>query len=592
MESFPTPSKEAEFSYLDFYKRRIRRIFPALIVVISAIFIFGWWVLLPDEFRRLGKDLAAGAGFATNFILWGEAGYFDAASDTKPLLHLWSLAIEEQFYIVWPLVLGLVWRLRRGLLLPTLSIAVVSFAYNVLIVRHDPVAAFYSPLSRFWELMVGGVFAYLVRQKGETFSVFGNPLSAAGLLSIVLSVVLLNKEMAFPGYWALLPTLGAGLVIAAGSKGWINKYALGNRLMVGVGLISYPLYLWHWPILVFAKIVKGRLLTPGDRLTVIAASLLLAFLTYRFVERPLRRTSTSRISQGLAAGIAVVGVIGLTILNGDILSRLRNADISQILAAGYDWEYPPAASENHSLGGVRYFKEGSGLDSNTLFIGDSNMEQYAARIDAAIKDKPAKFNGAVMFGNQQQCDLLSDVISGDDQCPVAMQQVKAWLAEDSTRAVAISAYWLNYEDALAKPENREHFTQFLQSIAKSKTVYLILNIPNGEELAPANMFAGSRLGEITSKPVSSISFDFDGFEQRYGKLNQTLSAIAVDSGAIIIDPIPYLCPQKRCPVVDDAGKPLYRDAHHMTRSYAIKAATYIDTTLKPPNARSESSALR
>jgi peptidoglycan/LPS O-acetylase OafA/YrhL len=317
--------EEDRFSYFDFYKRRIRRIFPALLTVIAATLIVGWYVLLPDEFRRVGKDLAAGAGFATNFILWGEAGYFDAASDTKPLLHLWSLAIEEQFYIVWPLVLGLVWKRQRGLLLAPLSIASVSFAYNVFsIQQHHPDAAFYSPLSRFWELMLGGVLAYLVRQKTHWLSGFRGQRCAVGLLLIGLSVFILNRATAFPGFWALLPTLGAFLVISAGSYNWISRYVLGNPVMVGVGLISYPLYLWHWPILVFAKIVKGRLLTPGDRAMVIIASVALAFLTYRFIERPLRRSPDVRVPTGLLAATATLAVIGLAILNGNVLSRLRN----------------------------------------------------------------------------------------------------------------------------------------------------------------------------------------------------------------------------------------------------------------------------
>jgi len=579
---------EDQFSYLDFYKRRIRRIFPSLVIVVAATLLVGWYVLLPDEFQRLGKDLAAGSGFATNFILWGEAGYFDTASDTKPLLHLWSLAIEEQFYILWPLVLTLAWKRRRGLLLATLSIALISFAYNIFsIEHHDSNAAFYSPLSRFWELMLGGMLAYIVRQKHAWLSGFGIQRSAVGLLLIVISVFMLNKEFAFPGYWALLPTLGAFLVISAGSDNWISKFILGNSLMVGLGLISYPLYLWHWPILVFAKLIKGALLTPSDRVIVIAASVVLAFLTYRLVEYPLRRSKNARVPQGLAAAIATVGAIGLAILSGNILSRLKNEHITQILAATYDWEYPPVASDNHSLGKIRYFTEGSKLDTYTLFIGDSNMEQYAARIDHAIKSSPAKLNGAIMLGNQQQCNLLSDIISGANQCPHGMlQQLSSWIAQESTRAIAIAAFWPNYEKLLTNPENREHFSQVLRSISKTKRVYLILNAPSGEELAPASMFEGSRLTEITAKPVSSVRFDFERFEERYNAINQILSAIADRSEATLIDPISYLCPQKHCPIIDETGKPLYRDASHLTRSYAIEAATYIDLTLEPSSPHS------
>jgi peptidoglycan/LPS O-acetylase OafA/YrhL len=575
------------FSYLDFYIRRIRRIFPALVIVIAATLVVGWYVLLPDEFERLGKHLAAGAGFATNLVLWSEAGYFDVSSDTKPLLHLWSLAIEEQFYILWPLILGLVWRRKRGLLFATLSIAAISFAYNVISVVHHPVAAFYSPLARFWELMLGGILAYLVRQKGEWLAQFRTQRAAGGLLLIGVSVFALNREFAFPGYWALFPTVGAFLVISAGFTNWISRYVLGNRLMVGVGLISYPLYLWHWPILVFAKIVKGGLLTPTDRVTAIAASVALAFLTYRFVEYPIRHSSTMRIPQGLAAAMAGAGALGLLIFTGTIDSRLRNENITQILAASYDWQYPPVAAENHSFGELRYFRENSKLHSYTLFVGDSNMEQYAPRIDRVIKDNAATVNGAIMVGNQQWCNFLIDIISGVDRCPTAFTQLRALINADSTHAVALAESWINDEEALRNPDSQQRFVRFLRSIADNKRVYLILNIPNGEELAPTNMFAGSRLREITAKPVASISFDFGRFEQRYTAINKILSTIAEQSGATLIDPIPYLCPQAHCPVFDADGRPLYLDAAHLTRSYAIRAATYIDATLDPSIVRKE-----
>ena len=585
------------FGYLDFYVRRIRRIFPALIVVIAATLFVGWYVLLPDEFERFGKHLAAGAGFGTNLVLWSEAGYFDVSSDTKPLLHLWSLAIEEQFYILWPLILGLVWQRKRGLLVATLSIAAISFAYNVISVVHHPVAAFYSPLARFWELMLGGILAYLVRQNGEWLARFPTQRAAGGLLLIGVGVFALNREFAFPGYWALLPTVGAFLVISAGFANWISRFVLGNRLMVGVGLISYPLYLWHWPILVFAKIVKGSLLTPTDRVAAIAASVALAFLTYRFVEYPIRHSPALRVpqgfvAQGLAAAMAAAGALGLLIFTGAIGSRLHNEHIIQILAATFDWQYPPVAGENHSLGELRYFRESSKLDGFTLFVGDSNMEQYAPRIDRVIKDRAAEVNGAILVGNQQGCNFLVDIILGADHCPSETAQVRALINADLTVAVAFAESWINHHlpDALRNPDNQRRFVRFLRSIADNKRVFLILNIPNGEELAPTNMFAGSRLHEITSMPVTSINFDFGRFEERYAAINKILSTIAEQSGATLIDPIPYLCPQSHCPVFDADGRPLYLDSAHLTRSYALRAATYIDATLDPPIARNEGRA--
>ena len=210
------------FSYAEFYARRIRRIFPALILVLLACLICGWFEV-PTEYKQLGKHVAAGAGFVSNLALWKDSGYFDAAADQKPLLHLWSLGIEEQFYIIWPLLLGLVWKRKYEYFLSiTLVILCGSFFINVYTVQSHPIAAFYSPLSRFWELMIGGVLAYVTLHRPHLLPKNTNWLPVAGLVMILLSVVVLNKFSAFPGWWALLPTVGAFLVISAGHTSWTN----------------------------------------------------------------------------------------------------------------------------------------------------------------------------------------------------------------------------------------------------------------------------------------------------------------------------------------------------------------------------------
>ena len=158
---------QGTFSITKFYSRRVRRIFPALIVVLVACYAFGWFVLFPDEFRQLGKHIAAGAAFISNIALWREAGYFDNAAGVKPLLHLWSLGIEEQFYILWPLLLLFISRRGIGLLSFTVFFVVISFAINVLTINTDMVATFYLPLTRMWELLVGSVIAYVMLQNGK-----------------------------------------------------------------------------------------------------------------------------------------------------------------------------------------------------------------------------------------------------------------------------------------------------------------------------------------------------------------------------------------------------------------------------------------
>ncbi|MEQ1601584.1 MAG: acyltransferase [Methylophilaceae bacterium] len=149
------------FSFIEFYSRRIKRIFPALILVLISSFVFGWFTLLADEYKQLGKHMAGGAGFISNFLFWNESGYFDNSANTKPLLHLWSLGIEEQFYIVWPLLLWLAWKKQFNLLTIATIVAIISFTLNLNKVHSDAVTAFYSPQTRFWELLIGSVLAYL-----------------------------------------------------------------------------------------------------------------------------------------------------------------------------------------------------------------------------------------------------------------------------------------------------------------------------------------------------------------------------------------------------------------------------------------------
>lgn len=284
---------QGSFSFADFYSRRVRRIFPALILVLAASFAIGWFILLPDEYMQLGKHMAAGAGFVQNFVLWKESGYFDIDSQLKPLLHLWSLSIEEQFYLLYPLLLWAAWRLRFNVLAIVGLLCLVSFGLNVAWVGQNAVAAFYAPVTRFWELMAGAVLAYLTVLKPESVvlqraAAVKDILSFSGLLLILSAVIGLDKSSQFPGWWALGPVLGACLLILAGPAAWVNRKILANKLAVFVGLISYPLYLWHWPLLSFAQILTGKAASVGVRIVIVAVSLMLAWLTYRFIETPIR----------------------------------------------------------------------------------------------------------------------------------------------------------------------------------------------------------------------------------------------------------------------------------------------------------------
>ncbi len=299
------------FSLLKFYSRRINRIFPALVAVLLSCIALGAGLLLSAEFAALGAQTVAAVTFTSNFALLGEAGYFDAASHTKPLLHLWSLAIEEQFYIAWPLALLLAHRLRLPLLSLARVLAICSFVACAWCTPLDQAAAFYLPVTRGWELLVGGVLALAEREKRHTSLMAWPGLGWIGIGAIVVALFLLDPGATFPGVRALLPVVGAAAFIGAGRGSTANAGLGSIRWIHWLGTISYPLYLWHWPLLSFARIVTGRALGTGESLVLVAASVMLAWSTFRLLESPLRRRGPSPTkSLALVAGLLVAGLLG------------------------------------------------------------------------------------------------------------------------------------------------------------------------------------------------------------------------------------------------------------------------------------------
>ncbi|MGB8516285.1 MAG: acyltransferase family protein [Gallionella sp.] len=323
-----------------FYARRVRRIFPALAVVLVACLLMGWVILSPGEYEQLGKHITAGTLFVANIVFWKEAGYFDNAADTKPLLHLWSLGIEEQFYIVWPLLLAFFWRNTRFFAAGFLLVLGASLIYSIALVQHDVVADFYSPFSRFWELAVGAGVAYVVAEQFAIGNLQRTLIAWFGLFLIVIAFCIVQNKFLFPGAWALLPTLGAAGLIYAGEQAWPNRQLLAHPILAWFGLISYPLYLWHWPLLSFARIMQSETPSASLRIVLLAASILLAWLTYKFLERPVRaKPHTNRAIWVLCLTMVLLAVLGLVVkkTNG-IKSRqlsMLNGDPAT-LSIGFD----------------------------------------------------------------------------------------------------------------------------------------------------------------------------------------------------------------------------------------------------------------
>lgn len=309
-----------EFSFIDFFGRRIRRIFPALTLVMACSLGFGWFLLYQDEFAQLGKHVASGSIFITNFVLVEESGYFDNVAETKPMLHLWSLAVEEQFYILCPLVLWFARKVAFNLFGITLIFFAASLLWNLSYVRLHPVEMFFYPFGRFWELLSGSILAWLNLRRPHLFlfsESISNLLSLGGLLLLFFSISFLSEEFDFPSYWAAVPVLGTLLVLAAGSRGLVARRLLANPVAVWFGLISYPLYLWHWPILSFLQIVEGDIPEEKIRIVAVLVSIALAWLTYAVVEKSIRKRKVSgKLSLTLFSFIGCLGVLGFAISSG------------------------------------------------------------------------------------------------------------------------------------------------------------------------------------------------------------------------------------------------------------------------------------
>ncbi|WP_321912813.1 acyltransferase family protein [Paraburkholderia sp. J11-2] len=577
-----------KFSIAEFYGKRVRRIFPALLVVLLFCASAGWLVLLRDEYRQLGKHLVGGTSFVQNFVLWGESGYFDSGHEAKPLLHLWSLAVEEQYYIFWPLLLSYAWTHRWRFTVVNGVIIAMSFGISVWLASRDPVAAFYSPLSRFWELMVGGSLAYIALRRPELIARHGNVLCALGAGLLLSGFLLINHERPFPGLWALLPTMGTFLVIAAGSGAWINRTLLSSRPFVTCGLISYPLYLWHWPLLSFAHLVwpdNGHL----TKIAVVLVSVLLAWLTHRYVERTIRwHRSANRMALLLSLGLALMLASGVAIKNALIQPRIDAVN----LATRTGWDFLASRTPDGQVRDGIYALHDD-RKSTTLFLGDSHVAQYAERIydDEA---RNATRNGAV-FAVAAACPPIAHVFNhdlpADSECWSVRREALEQAANSRITTVVIGGYWSYYfntaayyvasgrrEVSLATPEGRAAaFAELDREIrelqAQHKRVYVLLDNPIGDPFDPHVFLA--RIGRFDPGQAEQ-RVKIDGLQQ---SVRKELIALAKRDHALIIDPDADLCVDEACIRVTGKWSALYEDRSHLNPDWIVKNAAYIDPSI-------------
>jgi peptidoglycan/LPS O-acetylase OafA/YrhL len=410
------------FSSMEFYSRRIRRIFPALIVVLAVTYLIGWFVLLPDSFSMLGKSIAAGVAFVSNLFQLSQVGYFAPDATENPLLHLWSLGIEEQFYIFWPPALLILFGSKRHRIWMA-AIAAASFGVSLMIFFGYKDWSFYSPISRAWELLAAGIIAHdytdaWVRKKRH-FAQLENLLAMLGIAAIILAAITLNKESLFPGLYVLLPVLGAVLIILSPNS-FVNRTFLSNPQMVLIGLISYPLYLWHWPLLSYLGIVRNGVPNAIEIWAVVLIAVVLSWLTFRFVEIPLRQQKNT--APKLAFGLVTVGIVGIV----------------TAIAAGFAFRFPLeirdiAQLAPHNNAGFRDMcfldVPGSEFNSSCIERGDKPLvllwgDSTAAALYPGLKNaqvtvpfRLARFTASgcapiLAAGSNARCDSANDIVFG------------------------------------------------------------------------------------------------------------------------------------------------------------------------------------
>ncbi|MYM68840.1 acyltransferase family protein [Pseudoduganella sp. FT55W] len=569
-----------QFSFADFYARRVRRIFPALAIVMACCVALGWFALFPDEYKMLGKHLFGGATFVSNFFLWEEVGYFDTTADTKPLLHLWSLAVEEQFYIIWPLALWLAFRRRWAPWKLALLVAALSFAVNVGGVHRYATATFYSPLSRMWELLMGALLAYMSVNRigllagvrgadGDRLADFSGPrarncAAVAGLLLLAAGLALAAPGKHFPGWWALLPTLGALLLIAAGPAALINRYLLGNKLVAWFGLISYPLYLWHWPILSFLHILEGPLLSRMMRATALAAAVALAWLTYYFVERPLRRpTHGARKVTVLALAIAALGAFGgwIYLQEGLPLRRsvVENAAQQQALIVVEDKHNAELCKQRYGFQTKFEYclLDQPGKEPTVALIGDSHGYHIVAGLSRYYRG-----HGDNLWYLGTRVPFFGLGGDNDEYQQATPRMLESALNTPSVRTVILStAAKLNNETPDGQAGVRAFRTTLSRFIDSGRKVIWVNDLPM-LDFDPRTCIR--RAGVPTSQTRNDCWVTRQAFDDATRLHHAAVAQVLKDFPQVqVLDTAAQLCDAQRCNVIID-GKMMYRDTHHLS----------------------------
>lgn len=579
------------FSMQQFWVRRIRRILPAMFVLITCTLAAGWWLLAPHDYAELGKSARYQALFAANIYFWQDSGYFDTASDMKPLLHMWSLAVEEQFYFFFPLLLLLLKPVsRHRQMLALCAIALASLGLSAWTIHHYPTATFYLLPMRAWELLAGSIIAFL--PAATSASPARHLASISGMVAILVSIFLYDSHIPFPGPSALLPTLGAAAIIWAGPHTPVARL-LATRPAIFIGLISYSWYLWHWPLIVYTRYWQGDELGYLQQGILFFASLALAYASYRLVENPFRQrrllaTNRKIISAAICCIVATV-IIGQQIrVNEGFPDRLPEA--AQQYESARHRDKSAKRCENVSADDIRagkFCKLGPATDQPALVSwGDSHSGALLPLYETFANEQGVSLWHSSMIA----CSPLTTAENSHKQpCIDYNQAMLEFIRNHHVPHVLLASRWPMYlygekgndGQVFKVPANLSpeiYYRQLLENLVQSirnlgAEVWIIKQVPTHPFEPPKHLAMLAMQG----KPTSGLGRSHAEHLEINRVTNGFIDDIAgKDEGLHVLDATDILCQEGVCRTELD-GISLYRDDNHLTPTGAL----FIRAMLQP-----------
>ena len=573
------------FSILNFYERRARRILPALFFIMITCIPFAWMWMLPSQMKDFSQSLVAVSLFLSNVLFWLESDYFAAASEEKPLLHTWSLAVEEQYYLLFPIFLILFWRFGKNKVFWTIFIiALISLLLSELGWRKEPSANFYLSFTRVWELFAGSLVAFIVKKNGVQKNNF---LAIIGLTAIIFSIFFYDETTPFPSLYALVPVLGVVLFVLYAEKETLAAKFLSRKLFVGIGLISYSAYLWHQPLFAFARVRLSEYPSSLLMAMLSSTSIVLAYFSWRYVEKPFRESSN--LGQKLIFLFSLIGLVSFLVIgfigyktNG-FVNFITTAEQREILSTA---AHSPKRIECHSgdndhltyKDSCEYFSK----NISVAVLGDSHTVElsYALAEELQKKDigiKHLSKSGCVpLFRIYRSKNDFSEIPSFES-CKLWTSQVIQGIITDERIETVVISYRIAYA---LYGHHHKYYPQIIDErgeIDRQKLWNSLLNIIETLENTGKKTIIVLQAPELPKRigyliPSDNLSsangVPLNWWNSRMEFVYKNIDDLLELSE--VIDPRELFCNDKNCLSVKD-GKALYFDNHHLS----VEGARYI-----------------